>query len=125
MRLSDFRGEEAIEVLADIIEPLAFICADPEIQALNHTEGGTPMIAYVKPMLKNHSKEVVEILAILNRQSTEEYRAGLTLATLPLQVLELINDPEIQNLFHSQSQSPVDLSAFSGSVTESTEAEEN
>ena len=83
------------------------------------------MLAYVKPMLKHHSKEVVEILAILNKQPTEEYKAGLTLATLPLQVLELINDPEIQNLFHSQSQSPIDLSAFSGSVTESTEAEEN
>ena len=125
MRLSDFRGEEAIEVLADIIEPLAFICADPEIIALNQQEGGTPMLAYVKPMLKNHSKEVVEILAILNRQPAEEYKATLTLATLPLQVLEMINDPEIQNLFHSQSQSPVDLSAFSGSVMESTEAEEN
>ena len=125
MKLSDFRGEEAIEVLAEIIEPLALICADPEIAALNQKEGGTPMLAYVKPMLKNHSKEVIEILAILNKQPTEEYKAGLTLATLPLQVLELINDPEIQNLFYSQSQSPIDTSAISGSVTENTEAEEN
>lgn len=123
MRLSDFRGEEALDVLADIFEPLALICADPEIQSLR--EQPRPMMDYIKPILKNRKKEIIQILARLNNQPEEEYKANLSLVTLPLQILEFMNDPEIQSLFFSQSQSPAEPLASTGSVTENTEAEGN
>jgi hypothetical protein len=34
MKLSDYKGEEALDVLADIIEPLANIITDEDIQKL-------------------------------------------------------------------------------------------
>lgn len=123
MRLSDIRGEEAIDVLADIFEPLALICADEEIRRLQAQEKPSPMMAYIKPILKNRKKEIIQILARINNQTEEEYTANLSLVTLPAQILEFMTDPEIQSLFTSQSQSPAEPLASSGSVTESTEAE--
>lgn len=139
MKLSDYKGEEALDVLADIIEPLTFILADEDIQKMRVEEQkrreeaiknktpfrSTPLIKYVTPAIKNHKPEIIQVLARLNNQTPEEYTAGLSLVTLPMQVLEFINDPEIQKFFTSQSQSLETPSASSGSVTENTEAGEN
>lgn len=124
MKLSDYKGEEALDVLADIIEPLTMIIADGEIQELTKQKK-VPPIKYVKPAIKNHKREVIEILARLNKQSPEDYEKTMTLFTLPLQVLEFINDPEVQNLFTSQIQNLETPFADSGSVTENTEAKGN
>lgn len=124
MRLSDYKGEEALDVLADIIEPLTAIFADEEFRDLTKQKN-TPVVKFVKPMIKNHKKELIEVLARLENKPVEEYKQGLTLMTLPLQVLEFINDPEIQNLFHSQSQTEQKPSASTGSAPENTEAKEN
>ena len=35
MRLSDYKGEEALDVLSDIIDPITAILTDPEIQKLS------------------------------------------------------------------------------------------
>lgn len=124
MRLSDFKGEEALDVLADIIEPLSLILSDKEIQELAK-EKNTPAIKYVKPAIKNHKKELIEVLARLDRKSVKEYEKNLSLITLPKQVLELINDPEVQNLFRSQEETKVTQLASSSPATENTEAEGN
>lgn len=124
MRLSDFKGEEALDVLAEIIEPLTTIIADEEIQALTKQKG-VPRIKYVKPAIKNHKQEVIFILAMLQKQTVEEYEANLSLITLPMQALEFINDPEIQKLFFSQEQSQKTSSENFGSATENTEAEKS
>ena len=124
MRLSDYKGEEALDVLADIIEPLTYILSDDEIQQLQKSEVPQPIIKFVKPAIKNHKKELIQILARLNNEAPEEYEQKVNLITLPMQVLELINDPEIQSLFQSQSQIQLTPLASSGSVTENTEAEE-
>lgn len=124
MRLSDFKGEEALDVLADIIEPLTAIFADEEFQKLTKQKG-TPAVKFVKPMIKNHKKELIEVLARLENKPVEEYKQEMTLMSLPLQVLQFINDPEIQNLFHSQSQKEQKPSASTGSAPENTEARKN
>lgn len=122
MKLSDFKGEEALDVLADIIEPLTSILSDKEIQALSKKKN-TPVMKFVKPAIKNHKKELIEVLARLNRQTVEEYEKNVSLVTLPMQVLELINDPEVQSLFHSQEESRITSLASSSPAMENTEAE--
>ena len=122
MKLSDFKGEEALDVLADIIEPLTSILSDKEIQALSKKKN-TPVMKFVKPAIKNHKKELIEVLARLNKQTVEEYEKNISLVTLPMQVLELINDPEVQSLFHSQEESRITSLASSSPAMENTEAE--
>ena len=107
MKLSDYKGEDAIEVLADIIEPLALILADKEIRQLVQDKGTkTAPIKLVKPALKNHKKEVLEILARIENVPVDEYAETVNVFTLPMQVLDFINDKNVQNLFTSQRQTP-------------------
>lgn len=122
MRLSDFMGEEALDVLADIIEPLTMVLSDAEIQELSKSKPAP--VKYIKPMLKNHKGEIIEVLARLNNKPVEEYKKSVTLITLPKELLDLINDPEVQSLFHSQGQTDLTSLASSGSATENTEASE-
>lgn len=125
MKLSEFKGEEALDVLADIFEPLSVIFTDDEVQALSKT-GSTNAIAYLKPMLKNHKPELISILARLDCKSVEEYMETMNLVTLPKQIMEMMSDPEIQSLFFSaQEKSDVTSIASSSPATESTEAKES
>lgn len=100
MKLSDIKGERALDVLADIIDPVSTICADPEIQKA--AKSGLPKLAIVKMLLKTHKKEVIEIMAYLDGEEPESYE--FSLVTLPNKLLEIMNDPEVANLFTSQSQ---------------------
>ena len=123
MRLSDFKGEAALDALADMMEPLTTILLDEEIQKL--AKNNAAPISYVKPMLKNCKNEVIAILAILDCKTVEEYKANMTLLSLPKQVLDLVMDPEVQSLFHSQEQTAVIALASSGPAMENTEASES
>lgn len=100
MKLSEIKGEAALDVLADLIEPAANILADEEIQ--KSVKSGEPKLLLVKKLLKSHKKEVIEILAILDGEEPETYKVSLL--TLPAKLLEIINDPEIGSLFTSQGQ---------------------
>lgn len=97
MKLSDFKGEEAIDVLAEITEPLANILCDKEIKEL--AEKKAIPAKYVKPALKNHKEDVIYILAVLNRKTVEDFKEELNLLNLPIMLIELINDEQVQNLF--------------------------
>ena len=67
MRLSDYKGEEALDVLADIIEPMTFILADEEIQKMRkeaaEKKKAVPYIKFVTPAIRNHKLEIIQILA--------------------------------------------------------------
>lgn len=115
MKLSDIKGDEAFEVLADLIDPASAIMADKEVETSFRSE---PRLAFIKLLLKKHSKEITEILAILDRKPVEEYEVNLV--ALPVKVMELLNDPELEGLFQSQGQTETS----SGSATENTEVKE-
>ena len=119
MKLSEIKGEAAIDALADMLEPIAKIASDKGF--LKEYRSKKPKIMLVKYLLKYHRHSVLEILAILDQKPFDEYMETVNLITLPQQILEMINDPEIAVLFQSQSQT--DKTSF-GSVTESTEASE-
>ena len=95
MRLSEIKGEQALDVLADIIEPVTAICLDEEIQSM--VKSGVPTLKYIKPILKNHKKEIVEILAIIDGADPATYE--INALTLPVKLLELLNDPVFKELF--------------------------
>ena len=115
MKLSEIKGEQALDVLADIIEPLSEILTDPEIQEMH--KAGMPKIKMVKPAIENHKRAVIEILALLDGADPDNY--DIDLLTLPKKVVEILNDAELQTVFQSQSQM-IQSESF-GSATVSTE----
>jgi len=118
MKLSDIKGEAALEAMADLIDPVAEIAQDKIlvglIRAKNFAEA-------VKLGLKKHKKSVLAVLAILNQQDIETYNPSL--ADIPKMLLELFNDKELLDLFQSQAETMEKTS--SSSVMENTGASEN
>lgn len=117
MKLSEYKGEDALDILADIIEPAAEIMTDEEI--VSAFRSGVPKIKIAKLIIKGHKPAIISVLASLERQDPEEYAKKMNLFTLPAKLLELFNDPELINLFTSQGQTMEETS--SGSATESIE----
>ena len=109
--LSEYRGEEALEVLANLIEPASEIMTDKEIAQLYNSGDRMKAIAVA---IKNHKKAVIEVLAALDGQPADKY--DVNLFTLPLRLLQILNDKEVAQLFTSQGQMG-DAKSF-GSVSE-------
>lgn len=110
-KLSDIRGEEALDVLADLLEPATEIMADTELVAL--VRSGKKIQA-VSHAIRNHKRSIIEILAIMDGESPDTYEPSLTV--LPLKIIELLNDPDLIQVFSSQGQM-MDGKSF-GSATE-------
>ena len=59
-KLSDYKGDEAIDLFADLIEPISDIMADPKIATIARS-GSAPMIL-AKEILKLHKNDMLTIL---------------------------------------------------------------
>lgn len=114
-KLSEIKGEDAIDVLADILEPVTSIAADDEIRKA--VKAGLPKIKLIQLALKSHKKDIVKILAVMDGQDAENYEVNLL--ELPARILEILNDETVMSLFTSQGQ--MMESERSGSALENTE----
>ena len=99
MKLSDIKGEAVFDVLADIMEPLANIAADPEaVKAFKPEEGSdvpTRVKAVASYLIKEHRTDTVAILAALNQVSADDYLKSVTMAKLLSDVLDVVTDDEL------------------------------
>lgn len=116
MRLSDIKGEAAIDAVADLIDPVSEIAGDKKIVELFRS--GQRLKA-ISGALKGHRRAVIEILAILNQKTPEVYMNEITLASLPMQALDILNDPELAVLFTDAVETE---KTSSTPATENTEA---
>ena len=113
MKLSEFKNEAALELLANIIEPAGDIMADPLVGKA-YAESKIKAVAVA---IKNHKDAVIKILAALDGKPVEEYSCNVF--TIPIKLLEILNDPELAQLFTSQGQTGDAIS--SGSALANTE----
>lgn len=99
MRITEFKNEDAIDVLADLIEPASAIFADEDLRkAIKENKSYAYM---AKVALKNHKSEVIEILATLDGKTVEEYTCNpLSLLT---NLISLLSDKELKDFFVSQA----------------------
>ena len=117
MKLDEIKNEQAIELLADMFDPIMEIASDDKIVSAARSDNKVLMI---KHMLKDHARSVFELMALSEGMSADEYECNML--TLPIKLLELFNRPEFSFLFQSQGQK-VEETSF-GSATENTEVEE-
>lgn len=105
MKLSDVRGERTLDVIADLIDPIAEIASDEEVVALFRRgkvpEGVEPRDFFVKrackaaqALLRGHKPQVIQILAAIEGTDPEEYAESLNLAKLPRDLYDLMTDEE-------------------------------
>ena len=82
-RLSDFKGSEAFELWADLLEPLTEIMTDEEVRKA--TETGQPRLKIAQTILKNHAKEAEQMLLRIDP-------APIDALNIVLRLVALIND---------------------------------
>lgn len=119
MRLSDIKGARVLDVLADIAEPAIAIASDREAMAfftgIKPAEGQTAEDAFAQRMregapalLKGHRDEVLRILAALDGVTPEEYEEGMTLASVLVDLVELLTDKDFAGFLSSQEPTQTD-----------------
>ena len=108
-------NEEALDLFADLMEPVATILGDKEV--LDSLNNGNPHVRTAALAIRKHKPEVVQVLARLDGVPVEEYRVNII--ALPLKLVRLLNAPEFQELFTGADQ--MNDAASSGSATENTE----
>ena len=113
MKLSEYQGEAALDILADLIEPAGEIMSDKEIGELFKKN----RFKAIGLAIKNHKKAVMQIMATMDGVPVDEYKCNVF--TLPVKILELLNDSELIRLFTYQGQTG-DANS-SGSASENTE----
>ena len=113
MKLSEYQGEAALDILADLIEPAGEIMTDKEIGEVFKKN----RFRAIGLAIRNHKKAVMQIMATIDGVPVEEYKCNVF--TLPVKILELLNDPDIVQLFTYQGQTGDAKS--SGSASENIE----
>lgn len=127
MKLSEIKGERTLDVIADIIDPIANIAEDEAASELFRREklpeGMTAKQFLLKrarkavpALLKGHKADIIAILSTIEGTSPEDYTGALNMVKLFKDFTELLTDETFTALFISpQSGKP------SGSALESTE----
>ena len=112
MKLSDIKGERTLEVIAEIIDPIASIAEDEAAAALfkreKLPEGMTArkfVMQRVKraapALLKNHKGDIIAILSAIEGVSPETYTSVLSIPKLLSDLVELLTDDAFGTLFIS------------------------
>lgn len=128
MKLSELKGDEVFDILADLMPPMTNIALDPEAAKLFERrplpEGMTPtqfgyqwLAEASNKLLKKHKKDCIAMLAVATGVSQKQYKEELTFEKLIMDLVDLMGDPVFQTLFFSAMQG-----SSSGSAPASTEA---
>lgn len=124
MKLSEIKGVDAIDAIADIIDPITAIMADDEIRKMMTVVPRPSVLTMAKTILKRKKKEILEILAVMHGENPETFNPSLL--ELPIMLVNLINEvqnnEELMSLFRSQHQMISNVSF--GAVMENTEETE-
>ena len=117
-KLSDYKGDAAIELWADLLDPLTEIFTDQKLAKV--FKFGSKM-EIAKAILKKHSKAAEKILLRIDDTPVD----GLNIIVRLVEVIsEVGKSDELKSFFGYAEQAKTEDKS-SGSVTESTEAEEN
>lgn len=111
-KLSDFKDEKAIVVVAQLLEPIMTIVTNPDNGKFKDEKNGFKMFS---GCLANSPKAMMQIFAILSEQDTETYHCDGVEVTKNL--MTLVSDSRLIELFTSQGQT--------GDATSSGSASEN
>ena len=118
-RLSDYQGEEALELWSDLLDPISDILTDTEVA--QETKAGNPPIVIAKTILKKHKEAALKILLRIDPEPLDGLNIIMRLVAL---LAEIGGRSELKSFFGYAAQENVE-SESSGLATESTEAEGN
>lgn len=113
MKLSDIKGDRVLDVIADIIDPIANMVQDKDVAAMFKSEavpdGMEARDFFAKRMrkglpvlLKSHKTDIIAVMAAIEGVTPEQYAASLDFPKLFTDVMELVTDDAFLNFLSSQ-----------------------
>lgn len=97
MYLTEATNEEALDALAELLEPCEEIFTDAELKAM--FDKNESQMVIIRHAIKNHKQAIIKILAVLDGVPVEEYKCNVL--TIPVKLIELLNNKELAPFFHS------------------------
>ena len=107
MKLSEIKGERAVEVIADLIEPITNIAMDQKnLQLFKNKQregeslqdlGFREIKEKIPKLLKTHKNDVLAILCAVNDTEPED----MSMFDIIKGTVDLVNDKEFRSLFLS------------------------
>lgn len=121
MKLSDIKGDRVLDVIADIIDPIANMVQDKDVAAMFKREAvpegmdahdffAKRMRKGMPVLLKSHKADIIAIMAAIEGVTPEQYAASLDFPKLFTDVMELVTDDAFLN-FLSSSETGKDAGA--------------
>lgn len=131
MKLSDIKGDRVLDVIADIIDPIANMAQDKDVAAMFKREAvpegmdardffAKRMCKGLPVLFKGHKADIIAIMAAIEGVTPEQYTASLDFPKLFTDVMELVTDNALLD-FLSSSETGKDADA-PGSASASSEA---
>ena len=114
--LSDYKNEEALDLLVEILEPATEMMSDKDV--ISKLYNKEQRMEGVKLMIAKHKRAVIHILAALDGCPDDQYEFGFF--TLPTRLIEVLNDKELLTFFMQQQT----VSSESTSLSASANTEE-
>jgi hypothetical protein len=121
MKLSDIKGDRVLDVIADVIDPIANMAQDKDVADMFKRkavpEGMDARAFFAERMrkglpvlLKSHKADIIAIMAAIEGVTPEEYTDTLDLAKLFTDTMELLTDNAFLD-FLSSSKTEKDVDA--------------
>lgn len=103
MKLSDIKGDRVLDVIADIIDPIANMAQDKDVAAMFERKavpegmGAREFFAErmrkgMPVLLKGHKADIIAVMAAIDGVTPEQYAESLDFAKLFTDVMELVTD---------------------------------
>ena len=102
-KLQDVKGEEALDVLADVLEYAVKLVQNDTIREILNKKGFRDVEA-IKVLIKEGKHEIIQMMAVIDGKPYNEFLNSLDLLTLPVMLYETFNDEALQAVFTSQVQ---------------------
>jgi len=101
MKLSEIKGDRALEVIADIMEPISNIVSDKEAKKAFQNAEKEPIVKVLPQLIKTHKQDIYKMLAIIDGVSVDEYKKSSNMMKLLQDFSDIITDESVQSLFIS------------------------
>lgn len=127
MKLAEIKGERALDVIAEIMEPIGNIATDKNsaniiAQLKNKETRFEALKGNLPSLIKNHKKDLITILALLDNVSYKKYKEKMSLFSLTKDLFSLVSDEVFDELFTSAQTPMQDESYGDVQVTSKDEA---
>ena len=112
MKLSDIKGDRVLDVIADIIDPIANVAQDKDVAAMFEREAvpdgmeardffAQRMRKGLPVLLKGHKADIIAIMAAIEGVTPEQYVTSLDFPKLFTDVMELVTDDALLDFLSS------------------------